>query len=60
MKWYPAMDVLVFQTQFEEFGLVPLEAQVSNLKVLCADVVPLQRQILVPYLSLIQIYGLIN
>ncbi len=29
-----------FPTPFEEFRLVPVEAQVSNLKVLCADVVP--------------------
>ena len=39
-EWYSAMDALIFPSQFEGFGLVPLEAQVSNLKVLCSNVVP--------------------
>ncbi|MGO2722780.1 MAG: glycosyltransferase [Lactobacillus sp.] len=39
-EWYSAMDALIFPSQFEGFGLVPLEAQVSNLKVLCSDAVP--------------------
>ncbi|MGO5461126.1 glycosyltransferase [Lactobacillus amylovorus] len=36
-KWYSAMDVLLFPSLYEGFGLVPLEAQVSNLPVLASD-----------------------
>lgn len=36
-KWYSAMDVLIFPSLYEGFGLVPLEAQVSNLPVLASN-----------------------
>jgi len=36
-KWYSAMDILLFPSLYEGFGLVPLEAQVSNLSVLASD-----------------------
>ncbi|MDK8087262.1 glycosyltransferase [Lactobacillus paragasseri] len=36
-KWYSAMDVLIFPSLYEGFGLVPLEAQVSNLPVLASS-----------------------
>lgn len=36
-KWYSAMDLLIFPSLYEGFGLVPLEAQVSNLPVLASS-----------------------
>lgn len=39
-KWYSAMDALVFPSRYEGFGLVALEAQVSNLPVLASNNVP--------------------
>ncbi|MBS6635998.1 MAG: glycosyltransferase [Lactobacillus gasseri] len=36
-KWYSALDILIFPSLYEGFGLVPLEAQVSNLLVLASD-----------------------
>lgn len=38
--WYSAMDVLLFPSLYEGFGLVPLEAQVSKLDVLASDNLP--------------------
>ena len=36
-KLYSAMDILIFPSLYEGFGLVPLEAQVSNLLVLASN-----------------------
>lgn len=36
-KWYSAMDILLFPSLHEGFGLVPLEAQVSNLQILASN-----------------------
>jgi glycosyltransferase involved in cell wall biosynthesis len=36
-KWYSAMDILLFPSLYEGFGLVPLEAQVSKLFVLASN-----------------------
>lgn len=38
-KWYSAMDILIFPSLYEGFGLVPLEAQVSNLPILASEYV---------------------
>lgn len=39
-EWYSAMDALIFPSLFEGFGLVPLEAQVSNLPVIVSENIP--------------------
>ena len=39
-KWYSAMDALIFPSKYEGFGLVPLEAQISNVKVLVSPGIP--------------------
>lgn len=39
-KWYSAMDILIFPSLYEGFGLVPLEAQVSNLPVIVSTGIP--------------------
>lgn len=36
-KWYSAMDILLFPSLYEGFGLVPLEAQVSSLPILASS-----------------------
>ena len=35
-NWYSAMDALLFTSKYEGFGLVALEAQISNLPVLAS------------------------
>lgn len=36
-EWYSAMDALLFTSRYEGFGLVAVEAQISNLPVLASD-----------------------
>ena len=40
-KLYSAMDILVFPSLYEGFGLVPLEAQVSNLPIFVSINIPM-------------------
>ena len=40
-KLYSAMDILVFPSLYEGFGLVPLEAQVSNLPIFVSINIPI-------------------
>ena len=35
--WYSAMDAMLFTSEYEGFGLVAVEAQISNLPVLASD-----------------------
>lgn len=39
--WYSAFDILMFPSLFEGFGLVALEAQISNLPVIASDKIPM-------------------
>ena len=36
-RWYSAMDAMLFTSEYEGFGLVAVEAQISNLPVLASD-----------------------
>lgn len=36
-QWYSAMDALLFPSEYEGFGLVALEAQITNLPVLASN-----------------------
>ena len=36
-NWYSAMDAMLFTSEYEGFGLVAVEAQISNLPVLASD-----------------------
>ena len=37
-RWYSAMDALLFPSKYEGFGLVALEAQISNLLVISSNI----------------------
>lgn len=39
-RWYSAMDALLFPSNYEGFGLVAIEAQISNLPILTSNLLP--------------------